>query len=85
MGKRWQLQIVFWLNLENDIQSMLADYIADLKEQRMFAPSMRSALLLLKDLRSGSICELKRQFPDVIEYIKSDSGDTGSNSQAQGG
>jgi len=75
LGKQFRKQEIFWLNLNNPIHELLADYIADLKASRMFAPTIRDALLLLRDLRNGRLCELERQFPGVVEYIKANGVD----------
>ena len=79
LDKSFRMQVIFWLNLNNPIHEMLADYIADLKASRMFAPTIRDALLLVRDLRNGRLCELERQFPGVVEFIKANGADGGDN------
>ena len=78
LDKSFRMQVIFWLNLNNPIHELLADYIADLKASRMFAPTIRDALLLVRDLRNGRLCELERQFPGVVEFIKAN-GDGGGD------
>ena len=78
LDKSFRMQVIFWLNLNNPIHELLADYIADLKSSRMFAPTIRDALLLVRDLRNGRLCELERQFPGVVEFIKAN-GDGGGD------
>lgn len=81
MAKRYQKRVVFWLNLNDAIQNQLYEYIQELKEMRMFAPSIRDAILLRRDLCNGRLCELERQFPGAIAQIKSDSGEPDSDNE----
>lgn len=69
MKKRFQHQVVFWVDLNDPRQAELADYIAELKSHRQFAPSVRAALFLLRDLRDGYTDALFELFPELQDEI----------------
>jgi len=69
MAERFQHQVIFWLNLMDREQEILADYIAELKARKKFAPTVRLALALLRDLDEGNVDVLRDMFPDIADRL----------------
>jgi len=53
----------FWLNQD----SPFCDYIVELKQEKLFASSVRDGLRLIEDLRKGNVEVLKEMFPEALK------------------
>ena len=69
MADRFQHQVIFWLNLMDREQEILAEYIAELRARRKFAPTVRLALELMRDLDDGNVDVLKALYPDIADRL----------------
>lgn len=67
----------FWLDMRKDDESFLHEFVQDLKSQRLFAATIRNALLLIYDLREGRVDMLLEMFPFVREAVRA--ADSGSD------
>lgn len=66
---KFRKQIVFWLDLANDIEYEIAEYIADLKRGRAFSAAVRDGLRLIATLRRGETHILEALFPQVVRAL----------------
>lgn len=60
----------FWFRARNPKEAELADYCEQLHEQRLFNPTIRDGLELIRDLRQQRLDVLFRLFPWVNAYIE---------------
>ena len=60
----------FWLDLGKPRENRIANLIAELKEKRSFASSVRDGLRLIVDLRAGRVDVLRALFPSVVAQIE---------------
>lgn len=63
--QRFRLRFVFWLDMLDNVEQQLADYVEELKAQRTFAKTIRDGLRLIRDLRAGKVDVLFELFPWV--------------------
>lgn len=68
--RRFPFRFEFWLDLNDDTENTLADYIAELKAARTFVTTVRDGLRLIRDLRSGEINVLLELFPMVAAKLQ---------------
>lgn len=62
-------RIDFWLSYRNEEHRYLMKLISYLKENRIFAPTVRHGLLLVAQLRQGDFSLLREQYADVIDLL----------------
>jgi hypothetical protein len=62
-AKRFRLRYTFWLDLNDQEESQLAEHIDQLKTQRSFAKTIRDGIRLIADLRAGKLDVLFELFP----------------------
>lgn len=68
--QHFRLRFTFWLDMLNDEEQSLADYVEELKTRRSFAKTIRDGLRLVRDLRAGKVDVLFELFPWVkAEFI----------------
>jgi len=67
---RYRMQFRFWLDGNRDEEAGLADQLAELKNRRLFAPTLKGALQVFIDLKNGRIETLLQYFPWVEQYFK---------------
>ena len=65
--QRFRLRQVFWLDLNHPVEGEVANQIAELKERRLFASTVRDGIRLICDLRSGRLDILTKMFPWIEE------------------
>ncbi len=66
----FRLRFTFWLDMLNDIEQDLADYIETLKTQRSFVKTVRNGLRVMRDLQAGQVEILFELFPWIkAEFI----------------
>ena len=74
-SKRLMLRREFWLNLHNPLEEELANVIDELKQNRLFASTIRDGIRLICDLRAGHLDILFELFPwvqaEFLEYMQS--------------
>ena len=61
--KRWRGQFRFWLDANKPDQFSIGQYLMALKSERKFAPTIRDAIRLIRDLRAGNTAVLCELFP----------------------
>ena len=61
--KRFRMRYQFWLDLTKNGELWLADEIENLKNQRLFAQTIRDGIRLIADLRAGRTGVLFELFP----------------------
>lgn len=64
---RYRLRFVFWLDMLRPDELKLADKIELLKNERLFAKTIRDGIRLVVDLREGRVDVLRELFPWVLE------------------
>ena len=64
---RYRLRFVFWLDMLRSDELKLADKIELLKNERLFAKTIRDGIRLVVDLREGRVDVLRELFPWVLE------------------
>jgi hypothetical protein len=65
---RWQVR--FWLDVRFDEQYLLAEWVQELKNTRLFAQTARDALALIRDLKLRRVTILEALFPWVVEHYR---------------
>jgi hypothetical protein len=71
--KSFRMRFVFWLDLCQEGEADLAEYIDELKEQRKFVTTIKQGLRLIRDLRAGDIDVLLELFPEIKSKLQPDS------------
>lgn len=73
-AKRFRLRFTFWLDVNKEEESEIADTIEELKQERSFAQTIREGIKLITSLREGSLDVLFELFPwvraEFLEYVK---------------
>ena len=70
----------FWLDTDKPDESDLIGVIPEMKRRRLFTPTLRDGIRLIRDLRAGQVDVLTELFPWVLN-----NRDNGSGSEGQGG
>lgn len=68
MIKRFKMRYEFWLEDKPD-HALVAEVIESMKKERAFASAVRDGLMLIADLRKGSIDLLLRLFPWIDQAV----------------
>jgi len=68
--KRVRERVSCWLNLRDDLDFDIADYIHSLKKTRAFTTTFRAAFRLIADLRAGRSTVLRELFPNVVADLE---------------
>src|SRR5690606_20159236 len=66
---RFRLKFMFWLDMNKSDEAALAEEIESLKEQRLFAETLRDGIRLICDLRAGRTDRLFAMFPWLAAEI----------------
>ena len=66
---RYRLRFTFWLDMLKPDELVLADKIELLKNERLFAKTVRDGIRLLCDLRAGRVAVLGELFPWVFDAV----------------
>jgi hypothetical protein len=68
--QRYREKFLFWLNLVDNNEFLIAEQISELKKQRRFASTIRDGIRLICDLRAGRLETLFELFPWVkVEFL----------------
>ena len=62
-NKRYREKFMFWLNLIDNQEYVIAEQISELKRERRFASTIRDGIRLICDLRQGNVDVLFELFP----------------------
>lgn len=65
----YRKQFTFWLNGGHDLQLDMGNWLMDLKQRRHFAPTIRQALALYRELKEGRVDLLFELFPWVKDCL----------------
>jgi hypothetical protein len=65
--KRYRVQMRFWLDAHNETDRAIGQWLERLKKQRQYAPTLRNALRLYRDLSRGRLDVLYELFPELWE------------------
>lgn len=80
---RYRLRFPFWLDMNKPQERELADTVEILKNERLFASTIRDGIRLICDLRAGRLDVLFELFPwvksEFLEYMRSLNGNGDSN------
>jgi len=68
--KRVRERVSIWLNLIDDFDFEIADYIHSLKKTRAFTSTFRAAFRLIHDLRAGRSDVLRELFPHIVADLE---------------
>jgi len=68
--KRIRERVSIWLNLRDDFDFDIADYIHSLKKTRSFTTTFRAAFRLIADLRAGRSDVLRELFPHIVADLE---------------
>ncbi len=68
-GRRFRLRHVFWLDLNKPEEKELADFIALLKENRLFVRYVRNGLRIVADLEQGKLDSLVALYPFAAKQL----------------
>lgn len=63
---RWD----FWLDVAKPEQHELAEYLEQMKHERLFAKTIRDGIRLIRDLRAGNVTVLVELFPALAERLQ---------------
>ena len=66
----YRRQYRFWLDECIPAEAELGRYVAELTDQRQFAPTIRDGLRLIRELRQGDISFLFELFPHIMSVIE---------------
>lgn len=66
---RRRVRLPVWLDLNKQDEAFIADEVADLKNNRRFASTVRDAMRLILDLRAGRLDVLLMLFPWIQEAL----------------
>jgi len=72
-SKRFRLRFTFWLDVNKSDEAKIAETVEDLKQDRLFAHTVRNGIRLITSLRDGNLDVLFELFPwvkaEFMEYI----------------
>ncbi len=75
MSKSFRKRFVFWLNLHKPDESIIAEQIDSLKDNRSFARAIRDGLRLFVSLSKGETTVLEELFPHIVAKLRGDAPD----------
>lgn len=68
--KSFRMRWDFWLDVAKPEQHELAEYLEQMKHERLFAKTIRDGIRLIRDLRAGNVTVLVELFPALAERLQ---------------
>ncbi len=68
--KSFRMRWDFWLDVAKPDQHELAEYLEQMKHERLFAKTIRDGIKLIRDLRAGNVTVLIELFPALAERLQ---------------
>ena len=78
-AKRRRIRFHFWLDINKEHESEVADTIAELKRERAFTSALRDGILIIADLRRGKVDKLLEIYPWLKDAIGKPKGEPDSS------